>query len=239
MHLHLPKPLHGWRAFWGEVGIIVLGVLIALGAQQVAEGVHERGEAGEAEATIRGELELNMAKLNDRSRLKACVDRRLTELQLLLDAADRNGGNFDTPNWVGRPQFWTMQLARWEASSQAGQAALIPAKKLALYGAMYAYMGNVNAVMAAEQADWARLRTLEHLHQLSPEMIFELTNTLQEAHYFNWRMNVWTTQLARQKQDLQLRDVANDIPGARSACVAMTTPRDQAIRESASTFGEP
>jgi hypothetical protein len=30
MHVHLPKPLHGWRAFAGEVGIIVLGVLIAL-----------------------------------------------------------------------------------------------------------------------------------------------------------------------------------------------------------------
>ena len=30
MHIHLPKPLHGWRAFVGEVSIIVLGVLIAL-----------------------------------------------------------------------------------------------------------------------------------------------------------------------------------------------------------------
>jgi hypothetical protein len=25
MHFHLPKPLHGWRVFAGEVGIIVLG----------------------------------------------------------------------------------------------------------------------------------------------------------------------------------------------------------------------
>ena len=33
MHIHLPKPLHGWRAFLGEVGIIVLGVLIALAAE--------------------------------------------------------------------------------------------------------------------------------------------------------------------------------------------------------------
>ena len=32
MHFHLPKPLHGWREFAGEVGVIVLGVLIALGA---------------------------------------------------------------------------------------------------------------------------------------------------------------------------------------------------------------
>ena len=38
MKLSVPKPIHGWREFAGEVGIIVLGVLIALGAQQVAEG---------------------------------------------------------------------------------------------------------------------------------------------------------------------------------------------------------
>ena len=33
MHFHLPKPLHGWREFVGEVGIIVIGVLIAAGMQ--------------------------------------------------------------------------------------------------------------------------------------------------------------------------------------------------------------
>ena len=27
MHFHLPKPLHGWRDFLKEVGIIVLGVI--------------------------------------------------------------------------------------------------------------------------------------------------------------------------------------------------------------------
>ena len=26
MHFHLPKPLHGWREFFGEVAIIVLGL---------------------------------------------------------------------------------------------------------------------------------------------------------------------------------------------------------------------
>ena len=37
MRFLLPKPIHGWRMFAGEVGIIVIGVLIALGAQQVME----------------------------------------------------------------------------------------------------------------------------------------------------------------------------------------------------------
>ena len=30
MHIHLPKPLQGWREFLGEVGIIFIGVLLAL-----------------------------------------------------------------------------------------------------------------------------------------------------------------------------------------------------------------
>jgi hypothetical protein len=47
MHFHLPKPLHRWRAFAGEVGIIVLGVLIALGAEQVAQWIHEQNDVKE------------------------------------------------------------------------------------------------------------------------------------------------------------------------------------------------
>ena len=37
MHFHLPKPLHGWREFVGEVAIIVLGVLIALTLEAVVD----------------------------------------------------------------------------------------------------------------------------------------------------------------------------------------------------------
>ena len=44
MNLPQLKPIHGWRVFAGEVGIIVIGVLIALGAQQVAEDWHGGSE---------------------------------------------------------------------------------------------------------------------------------------------------------------------------------------------------
>ena len=43
MRFHLPKPLHGWREFAGEVGIIVIGVLIALGAEQAIDAIHREG----------------------------------------------------------------------------------------------------------------------------------------------------------------------------------------------------
>jgi hypothetical protein len=37
MHVHLPKALHGWRELAKEVGIIVLGVLIALTFEQIVQ----------------------------------------------------------------------------------------------------------------------------------------------------------------------------------------------------------
>ena len=57
MHFHLPKPLHGWREFFGEVGVIVLGVLIALGAEQVVEGFHWQHEVSSFRAAVRQEAD--------------------------------------------------------------------------------------------------------------------------------------------------------------------------------------
>lgn len=230
--------MHGWRAFWGEVGIIVLGVLIALAAQQVVEELNQRSQAREAEQAIRGELEANFARLRSRSKVKACVDRRLVEIQAVIDSAAANGGAIRTPRWIGRPQFWTMQVARWQATSDAGRTALIPANQLARYGSMYSLMNRVNEEMAKEQEDWAELRSLEYLQRLSPEMAFRLTATLQQARYSNFRMEVWTRQLMDSFNQLKLRRVVNEVAPSRSACVPMDTPRAQAIKQSNSYLGD-
>jgi hypothetical protein len=63
MQFHLPKPLHGWRAFVGEVGIIVLGVLIALTAGQVVEWVHWRQQQRETLERLFQESRANVALL--------------------------------------------------------------------------------------------------------------------------------------------------------------------------------
>ncbi len=35
--MKLPTPIRGWRVLAGEMGVIAVGVLIALGAQQLVE----------------------------------------------------------------------------------------------------------------------------------------------------------------------------------------------------------
>ena len=238
MHVHLPKPLHGWRAFVGEVGIIVVGVLIALGAEQLVESVHQRDKGLQAENAIRNELGFNLGRLKSRLTIHDCVSRRIDEIQALLDkAADQP--EIATPKWIGRPQYWTFANSRWQAKSQAGSAALVDPARLSSYAIMYARMQDMLDEMTFEQSDWAKLRTLENVRRLDPAAAFEVNETLHDARYRNWRLALVTTQLFDMANSLRLRAVANTTPASPSVCLPMTTSRADANRVSVWPFGEP
>jgi hypothetical protein len=59
------------------------------------------------------------------------------------------------------------------------------------------------------------------------------------VRYLNWRVGVWTAQLKPGEAELRLKKVKNDLLGSRAACIAMSTPHDQAARQSNRVTGEP
>ena len=85
MDVRLPKPLHGWREFAGEVGVIVLGVLIALGAQELVQAWQWRSEVKQTREALDAELAHNLEFFNYRISLSPCVRSRLNELELIVD----------------------------------------------------------------------------------------------------------------------------------------------------------
>ena len=85
MQVHLPKPLHGWRAFFGEVGVVVLGVLLALGAQQLVQDFQIRSDVREFRTTIDREIGMNVYALDLRASQFGCDRQRLAELTKWLD----------------------------------------------------------------------------------------------------------------------------------------------------------
>lgn len=238
MHVHLPKPLHGWRAFVGEVGIIVLGVLIALGAEQLVEQVHQRQEAAQADDVIRGELAYNLGRLQSRLQIRSCIDARISEIERLLDAAGSQP-TLPHPIWIGRPQYWTLQSSRWDAESQAGHAALINRAELAEYGFIYALMRDTESEMMLEQTDWAKLRMLERLQRLDEPTLADLNSAVQDARYRAWRVALISSEIATGAKELKLAPISNTSPASRSVCYPMDTTRDAANRMSKLPFGEP
>jgi hypothetical protein len=215
-----------------------LGVLIALSAEQLVEAAHQRQKASQAEDSIRNELGFNLGRLKSRMSIHGCVDRRIEEIQALLDkAADHPV--IATPSWIGRPQYWTFASSRWQAESQAGGAALVDPARLSSYAIMYARMQDMLDEMTFEQTDWAKLRTLEHVRRLDPQAAFEMNETLHDARYRNWRLALVTSQLFDMANALHVRAIANATPASPSVCLPITTTRAQANQVSVWPFGEP
>lgn len=127
MNFHLPKPLHGWREFAGEVGIIVIGVLIALGAQQLVENWQWRGEVRETDQRLREEIATDLSSAYERLSIDHCLRPRLAELrdQLLTSGPTWTGSRatfandvyhsgfpsvYRTPNRPWRQAYWRTAL---------------------------------------------------------------------------------------------------------------------------------
>ncbi len=114
MHVHLPKPLHGWRAFLGEVGIIVLGVLIALSFEQLVDAWQWREKIRRAEAAMRVELSRDDGpQAFARILIGTCLNQQITRIH---DGAGKVPPE-QLRRWAGvyRPPYHSWDSEAWRA----------------------------------------------------------------------------------------------------------------------------
>jgi hypothetical protein len=239
-----PKPAPNWRGYVKEVGIVVLGVCLALAAQQAVEEWREAKLAREARDAIRTELALVLSDLQMRlDSSQGCVDRRLVEIGDYL-AATGQGEAKTPPNWIGRPRIALVYSGQWQSAIQSGRVSLLPREEAASYANMYYMIGKIDEAQSLEQQYWAELRTLQRLPKLSPEMIKQFQVALSAARHANWRtrLSILRLQEIGQKQNLK-PDPGYSFPGetskTSSVCLPITTPPDQAIAAIGVSFGEP
>ena len=81
MHFHLPKPLHGWREFAGEVGVIVVAVLIALTAEEGLKEYNWHRAAAEGEAALRRDAAPMSAQYAEQMMVGPCILAQIDELR--------------------------------------------------------------------------------------------------------------------------------------------------------------
>ena len=185
MHVHLPKPLHGWRELLNEYAIIVLGVLTALALDQLVEAAHERRLAREATAAINQELQDDLNRIASRQRQQTCILKRLDEIQALLTTW-RDDNAFPPSLHVGFPGDVGVADQRWEANLASGRSSEEPSDQQADQAGLYTLVHVIGGIEGSEVADWARLRTLEFgseaLSPASKPIIAEaLANARSEA----------------------------------------------------------
>ena len=167
MHFHLPKPLHGWREFAGEVGIIVIGVLIALAAEQLIEAIHSRSEVAQFRSAVDVELADDLAAYRYRIQQEPCVQRRIGELREWLDA-DRAGKPIVPAGEIGRPSLYAFLTSVWKSSSPDVMNHL-SLETRERYASLYDLTALVDEQIGQEEEIWRSLNAFNGESQFSAE----------------------------------------------------------------------
>ena len=198
MHVHLPKPLHGWRAFAGEVGIIVLGVLIALAAQQVVQSLQWRSDMRDFRNAVDYELGRNLETFQVRIDQNPCVARRLAELDWLL-AQSRTGRTLTPQRPIGRPAAFSGYFSVWD-NKNADVDAHLPLNVRLRYGELYDELRDADRLGTLEVDVWRSLSQFDDPEPLDHSDRRQLQELLTRARQLDSsRRNGFTiiTKLAR------------------------------------------
>jgi hypothetical protein len=174
-----------WRALLGEVGIIVLGVSIALAADQAVSWAHWRSEVATARQSLRAEI----AVIDDfyawRVAIAPCLERRLDQAQRHIGdlAANRPAG---TVNIGVRGIGALLSDSAWQSEKSAQTVTHFPRDELALMGKFYAQMPEVVSWETKEADAWWGLAVFDKPEGLGPADLANLRLNLQIARHNGW-----------------------------------------------------
>jgi len=206
--IHKPKPIHSWREFLKEVGTIVLGVCIALAAEQAVEWWHWRSQVAEAREVIATEMALNMVGAVRRLRTQDCIERRLDTLTDIVDAASRSG-QLPPVGDIGQPPSRQWRSGAWESLVAAETATHFPRQQLSEMASLYQLVVRMEGMTQLELQAWSNLYPMVGPgRRLDPASETELRRALSLARAIN-------RSYASQSITLAARTQAQGLPFSR------------------------
>ena len=225
MHFHLPKPIHGWREFLGEIAIIVIGVSIALVAEQVVEAVHWRNVVAEESAALDLEVADIWGAMTARVGQQSCIDQRLADLALVFERHDA-GLPLGLIGPVGRPRVYTAGRSALAIATADQALSHMPLERKQAYFAVYVSYDTFAPSAQEERASWRSLQALDHSATLSAPDWRELRKAYDDAVDSNVSMKTnlvigaargWLTPFAKfPRHPINRR--ALELPSVRELC---------------------
>jgi len=207
MHIHLPKPLHGWKEFANEIFVIVIGVLIALGFEALVEEVHCMHKAEDGRERLRAEIATNFRFSAELAMVTPCVLAQLDALQAHLaapDAArqpmplDRFPDNLAVLRLPTRP--WA--TATWEALQQDGTSSHLSVEEQRYLGSLYSEVETLRSQTASPGDAAGKLLVTGYSGELSAQTRSDLRVVVTEQYRRSQYMGRLAAQVMATARDL-------------------------------------
>ena len=162
MDVHAPmEPIHTWRDIALHLGVVTVGLFIALSLEAFVEHLHNRHLVAEARANIREELQINHeAAQDDIHRVQLTIDTLRANIdtirRLQTKPKDFHGSITNTMS------FDSLNDAAWRTARDTGALSFMPYKEIQRYSDLYMLEDLVNkkAISAGEQSFHAQIPTL-------------------------------------------------------------------------------
>jgi len=180
--MKVPTPLHGWRTLLGEVGVIVLGVLVALGAQQLVQDWQMRGEVSAFRQTIDHEIAFNLYVYEVRTRQTSCVARQLDALDAWL--AQARDGVAVPALQTRKPVSLSVYRSAWD-NRNANVFAHLPDKIRQKYAEFYDELENNSNQTVLEMEAWRVLDAYAEPGPIDLDDRRKIRSTLSTARSLN------------------------------------------------------
>jgi hypothetical protein len=139
------------RDFFIHLGIVVLGILIAIGLEQTVEHIHQHQQVREARAMLREELDRNRGHLaGDITSVDAHVARLWTDLAVV----DRARAHKSQPGdqIVSIFPAESLQSVAWQTVHTSTVSEHMDPRELADYGSLYQMQQSINDMLANANA---------------------------------------------------------------------------------------
>lgn len=145
-----------WRSIAGEIAIIVLGVLIALGAQEVVKDIEDRRNMAKLLAALRAELGNDRARWEHIRASDRCSLQRLDAIEKWVVSAAPNA-KLDT---AYRLFLWNMHSSVWDMAKTSAVTSNIPLHERLTYATLYGAIDNWRQFLDEENANARTLSAL-------------------------------------------------------------------------------
>jgi len=134
---HRFSPSMGWRAFWSEIVIVVLGVVIALAANEAVQDWTWNNKVADAETRLQGDIAWAFLWAAEKSASQPCIDAQLAAMaRNVLESGDElkpmpvvTGMQF-VVRMPNRPYRFPV----WDALLADGTASHFSTQRQALFG---------------------------------------------------------------------------------------------------------
>lgn len=202
-HLDPPehKPVRGWGDFLKEVGTIVLGVLIALAADQAVDAWNWHHEVRIVEDSLNDELADSLFAAEERIKITDCQHRTLDALD---DLADKSHGTLVIRNApVSRNRVWGS--AAWDAAVASGAIAHMPHDTRNTYSVLFSFVHVFRDMNLRQQELWATINAYRRPRPFSDTSRDRFVETVAQLRSLTGTMNLGAKQFVEAAKPLHIQ----------------------------------